>query len=92
MKLWSTNSETMWAKSVDFHFLHIYFFHGLYVSKILMKNVLIKRNSLCPRHFQWGVGGGGHIVSLLSVCTSISPVCNTFGFRAISFEGIGVLD
>ena len=42
---------------------------------------------------------GGHIVSLLSVCTSvrrsspsIRPVRNTFGFRAISFERIGVLD
>ena len=37
----------------------------------------------------------GHIVSLLSVCTSvrpIRPIRNTFGFRAISFEKIGVLD
>ena len=35
------------------------------------------------------------IVSLLSVRTSIPsvrPVRNTFGFRAISFERIGVLD
>ena len=49
----------------------------------------------------WGVGGeevGGHIVSPLSkstyVCPSrpVRPVRNTFGFRAISFERIGVLD
>ena len=32
--------------------------------------------------------GGGHIVSPLSVCPSVCPVCNTFGFRAISFEGL----
>ena len=41
------------------------------------------------------MGGGGHIVSPLSVrrsVLSIRPVCNTFGFRAISFERIGVLD
>ena len=42
--------------------------------------------------------GGGHIVSPLSVHTSVSsvlsvrPVRNTFGFRAISFERIGILD
>ena len=47
---------------------------------------------LCPRHFQWGGGGGGHIVSPLSVRTSVRPVRNTFGFRAISFERIGVLN
>ena len=46
-----------------------------------------------------GGGGGGHIVSPLSACTyvrpsrpSLRPVRNTFGFRAISFERIGVLD
>ena len=32
---------------------------------------------------------GGHIVSLLSVPPSVS---NTFGFRAIPFERIGVFD
>ena len=37
-------------------------------------------------------GGGGHIVSPLSVRTSASPVRNTFGFRAISFERSGILD
>ena len=42
---------------------------------------------LCLRHFQWG-----HIVSPLSVRTSVRPVRNTFGFRAISFGRIGVLD
>ena len=39
--------------------------------------------------------GGGHIVSPLSVGTSVQsvrPVHNTIGFRAISFERIGVLD
>ena len=41
---------------------------------------------------------GGHIVSPLSVRTSVPsvhplrPVRNTFGFRVISFERIGVLD
>ena len=39
-----------------------------------------------------GGGGGGHIVSLLSVRISVRPVRNTFGFRAISFERIGILD
>ena len=45
----------------------------------------------------WGGGGGGgrHIVSPLSARTSVpsvGPVRNTIGFRAISFERIGVLD
>ena len=35
---------------------------------------------------------GGHIVSPLSVRTSVRPVRNTNGFRAISFERIGELD
>ena len=41
-----------------------------------------------------GGEGGGHIVSPLSVHTyvPVSPVHNTFGFRVISFERIGVLD
>ena len=58
-----------------------------------------------PPFSMWG--GGGHIVLPLSVRTSVPsrpvrpsvpsvpPVCpvrNTFGFRAISFERIGVLD
>ena len=40
----------------------------------------------------------GHIISPLSVRSSVCPVCpvrpvrNTSGFRAISFERIGVLD
>ena len=42
------------------------------------------------------VGGGGwHIVSQLSVRTyvcPVRPVRKTFGFRAISFERIGVLN
>ena len=45
---------------------------------------------LCARHFEWG-----HIVSPLSVRTSVPfvrSVRNTNGFRAISFERIGVLD
>ena len=39
-----------------------------------------------------GGGGGKHIVSPLSVRTSVRPVGNTNGFRAISFETIGILD
>ena len=58
---------------------------------------ILQGDFLCPRHFQWGgVGSGGgvvHIVSTLSVRTCpVSPVRNTFGFRAISFERISVLD
>ena len=52
-----------------------------------------------PPPFSMGVGGvggrAGHIVSPLSVRTSVRPVRpvrKTFGFRAISFERIGVLD
>ena len=41
-------------------------------------------------------GGGGGAYSITAVCTyvrlSIHPICNTFGFRAISFERIGILD
>ena len=43
-------------------------------------------------------GGGGHIASPLSVCTYIRtsrrscPLRTKNGFRAISFENIGVLD
>ena len=42
-----------------------------------------------------GGGGAGNIVSPLSVRTSVPsvrPVRNTFGFCAIFFERIGVLD
>ena len=45
---------------------------------------------MAPRHFQWG-----HLVSPLSVRTSIRPVRpvrNTNGFRSIYFEKISVLD
>ena len=44
---------------------------------------------LCPRHFQWGA------YSITNVRTYVGlsrPVRNTFGFRAMSFERIGVLD
>ena len=41
--------------------------------------------------FQWGAGGGG-TYSITAVRTYVRPVRNTFGFRAISFELIGVLD
>ena len=34
----------------------------------------------------------GGAYSITAVRTSVRPVCNTFGFRAISFERIGVLD
>ena len=53
-------------------------------------------SSILPNHifyapaiFNGGWGGGGHIASPLSVRTSVR---NTFGFRAVSFERIGVLD
>ena len=46
----------------------------------------------------WGAGGGGggkggaeHIISPLSVRTSV-PLRNTNGFRLISFEKVSVLD
>ena len=48
-----------------------------------------------PAIFNGGGGGGAHIVSPLSVRTSVPsvrPVRNTGGFRAISFERIGILD
>ena len=35
---------------------------------------------------------GAHIESTLSIRTSVRPVHNTNGFRAISFERISVLD
>ena len=46
----------------------------------------------------WVCGGGGHIVSPLSIRTyvrpvrPVRPVRNTNGFRAISFEKISVFD
>ena len=43
-----------------------------------------------PPPFIMGGGGGGHIVSPLSV--RVRPVRTKNGFRAISFENIGVLD
>ena len=49
-----------------------------------------------PRHFQCGGrgvgGGGGGAYSITVVCLYVRPVPNTNGFRAISFEKIGVLD
>ena len=47
-----------------------------------------------PPPFIMGGGGGGDIASPLSVCTSRTscPVRTKNGFRAISFENIGVLD
>ena len=38
------------------------------------------------------MGGGGHIASPLSVRPYVRPVRTKNGFRAISFENIGVLD
>ena len=38
------------------------------------------------------IGGGGHIASPLSVHLYVRPVRTKNGFRAISFEYIGVLD
>ena len=35
---------------------------------------------------------GGGAYSITAVRKSVRPVRNTFGFRAISFERIGVLD
>ena len=48
-----------------------------------------------PPPFSMGGGGGGWgggAYSVTAVRTYIRPVCNTNGFRAISFEKIGVLD
>ena len=54
-------------------------------------------NLLCPRHFQWGsVGGGAYSITAVRPYVRpvrpVRPVRNTFGFRAISFERICVLD
>ena len=40
------------------------------------------------------MGGGAYSITAVRpyVRPSVRPVCNTFGFRAISFERIGVLD
>ena len=38
------------------------------------------------------MGGGGHIASPLSVRPCVRPVRTKNGYRAISFENIGVLD
>ena len=47
---------------------------------------------LCPppRHLKWG-GGGGHIVSPLSVRTYV-PYVHNIGFRSLCFERINLLD
>ena len=48
-----------------------------------------------PAIFILGVVGGGHMVSPLSIHTSIlsvQSVCNKNGFHLISFEKISVLD
>ena len=36
--------------------------------------------------------GGGHTASPLTVCLYVTYVCTKTGFRAISFETIGILD
>ena len=41
---------------------------------------------LCPPHFQWG----GYSIAL--VLTYLHPIHMQNGFRAISFENIGILD
>ena len=41
---------------------------------------------LCLRHFQLGA------YSITAERTYVRPVRNTFGFRAILFERIGILD
>ena len=43
---------------------------------------------LCPPPFSMGLGA----YSITAVRTNVRPVRNTNGFRAISFEKIGVLD
>ena len=49
-----------------------------------------------PAIFSVGGGGGGGgrggAYSITTVCTYVRPVHNTNGFRAISFEKIGILD
>ena len=40
-----------------------------------------------------GVGGGAYSITAVRMYVpSVRPVCNSFGFPAISFERIGVLD
>ena len=68
--------------SVLFIYLFIYLFLKLNV----------KKDFLCPRHFQLGGGWGEGAYSITAVRTSVRPVRITFGFRAISFGRIGVLD
>ena len=73
--------------------------HGAVLAELLFCIIYIHVYLLCPHHFQCG-GWGEHIVSPLSVRTSvpsypprpIRPVRNTFGFHAIFFERIGILD
>ena len=45
-----------------------------------------------PAIFNVARGGGGSAYSITAVRTYVRPVRNTNGFRAISFEKIGVLD
>ena len=64
---------------------------------VYLQNYYLHLFSVCVLHFLcppaiFNGGGEGHKVSPLSVRTSVRPVGNTFGFRAISFESIGVLD
>ena len=49
-----------------------------------------------PPPFSVGGGGGSYSITTVRtyICLSrpVHPVCNTNGFRAISFKKIGVLD
>ena len=98
---WSYSSDTLHLQLSKYGllnaFVYIYIprklwlWGGILFSRCLSVRPPVRNAVLCPRHFQWG----GHIVSPLSVPTSILSVRtlrNTFGFRVIIFERIGVLD
>ena len=57
-----------------------------------MSRLLCKKEALfCYAPAIFNRGGGG-AYSITAVRTYVRPVRNTFGFRAISFERISVLD
>ena len=55
------------------------------------RKLWIKRKTNCCFYYAPAIFNGG-AYSITAVRTYVHPVCNTFGFCAISFERIGVLD
>ena len=79
--------------SLSSFFLILHFF--AYFQDDLDLPVKIKAGHIGKTFFYApAIFNGGHIVSPLSICTSVSsiPVRNTNGFCAMSFEKIGLLD